>query len=315
MPCCHFCNFNKKLKMTILITGATGLIGSKLTEICISNGINVHYLTTRKEAIVNQKNKKGFLWNPKNKEIDIEAFKDVTTIVHLAGATVAKRWTSSYKEEILDSRINTAKVIYNALQDISHKVSHFISASGISIYPPSESKLYTEKSTEVAEDFLGKVVTVWEEAADQFATLGLQVTKVRTGVVLDAEEGAYPKIEKPITLGAGAALGSGKQYLSWIHIDDIAAIYHYIIMNKLSGIYNGVAPTPIKNNALTKKIAARYNKSIWLPNVPAFVLKMTLGEMATLVLDGQLVSPARLQETKFIFTHANIDSALDALIP
>lgn len=301
--------------MTILITGATGLIGSKLTENCLLQGITVHYLTTRESAIVKEKNNKGFLWNPSENEIDEAAFKGVTTIVHLAGATVAKRWTSAYKKEILDSRINTSQIIYDTLEKINHNVTHFISASGISIYPPSESKLYTEESSEVANDFLGTVVTVWEDAADIFSNLGVVVAKVRTGVVLDANAGAYPKIEKPITMGAGAALGSGKQYLSWIHIDDIVGIYNYIIKNGSVGVYNAVAPTPVKNKTLTKKIAARYNKNIWLPNVPSFVLKTALGEMSTLVLDGQLVSPAKLLATNFIYKYTNIDSALDALIP
>lgn len=301
--------------MTILITGATGLIGSELTDLCISKGITVHYLTTRKSAIVTQKSKKGFLWNPSQLEIDENAFKDVTAIIHLAGATVAKRWTTAYKKQILDSRINTAKVIYDTLQKIEHKVTHFISSSGISIYPPSESKLYTEDAPEVADDFLGKVVTVWEEAADNFSALRIKVAKVRTGVVLDTKDGAYPKIEKPITMGVGAALGNGKQYLSWIHIEDIAAIYLYILEANLTGVINGVAPTPVKNSTLTKKIAARYNKSIWLPNVPAFVLNLSLGEMATLVLDGQLVSPERLQKENFNFKYTSIDSALDQLIP
>lgn len=301
--------------MTILITGATGLIGKPLTELFLAKGFNVNYLTTREKAIVKEDNKKGFLWSPSKNEIDLEAFKNVTGIIHLAGATVAKRWTSSYKKEILESRINTAQVLYDALKSTNHKVTHFISASGISIYPSSESKVYTEESTAVADDFLGAVVTAWENAADTFASLGITVAKVRTGVVLDREAGAYPKIEKPVTIGAGAALGSGKQYLSWIHLNDIVGIYEYILTHQLAGIYNGVAPTAVKNKTLTKKIAERYGKSILLPNVPSFVLKLALGEMATLVLDGQLVRPARLQQTSFVFEYSNIDSALDQLIP
>ncbi len=301
--------------MTVLITGATGLIGTSLTKLLIARGITVHYLTTREAAIISEEKKKGFLWNPSENEIDLDAFKGVTSIVHLAGATVAKRWTDTYKQEILDSRINTAQVLFDGLQKIEHKVSHFISASGISIYPPSESKLYTEESTEVADDFLGKVVTVWEEAADKFSELGITVAKVRTGVVLDSKEGAYPKIEKPITMGAGASIGSGKQYLSWIHIDDVVGVYSFIVNDHLAGVYNAVAPTPIKNYTLTKKIAARYDKTIWLPNVPGFALKFVLGEMATLVVDGQLVSPAKLQAANFVFHHSDIDSALDQLVP
>ncbi len=301
--------------MTVLITGATGLIGKALTDAFLKEGIHVNYLTTRASAIVNKGNKKGFLWNPAKNEIDLDAFTAVSTIVHLAGATVAKRWTSSYKKEILNSRINTAQVLYDAIKATENNITHFISASGISIYPSSESKLYTEQSTEVADDFLGSVVQAWEGAADTFSSLGITVAKVRTGVVLDANAGAYPKMEKPITLGAGAAIGSGKQYLSWIYIDDIVEVYKYIVKNRLEGVYNAVAPTPIKNKTLTKKIAARYGKTIWLPNVPGFVLKMSLGEMATLVLDGQLVSPARLQKTNFVFEHSTMDSALDELVP
>ncbi|EDM44874.1 possible sugar nucleotide epimerase [unidentified eubacterium SCB49] len=300
--------------MTILITGATGLIGKALTKVCLSRGFTVHYLTTRQNAVVTEEKKKGFLWNPSKNEIDVNAFNGVSTIVHLAGATVANRWTSAYKKEILESRINTAQVIYDALEAIEHNVVHFISASGVSIYPPSFTKLYTESSTDVSDDFLGTVVTTWEKAADTFSNLDIQVAKVRTGVVFSAEEGAYPKIEKPVKMNLGAALGSGKQYLSWIHLDDIVGIYDYIIINKLEGVYNGVAPTPIKNATLTKKIAERYHKKIWLPNVPSFVLNIAMGEMSTLVLDGQLVSPAKMQKTKYMFMHSNIDSALNQLI-
>ncbi|MFT5230768.1 MAG: hypothetical protein ACI836_000037 [Saprospiraceae bacterium] len=300
--------------MTVLITGATGLIGKSLTQALLSRGIDVHYLTTRKSAIIKEKNNKGFFWNPKENEIDLDAFKNVTAIVHLAGATVAKRWTTAYKKEILDSRTNTAQVIFDALQATENNVTHFISASGISIYPPSQSKLYTEESPEVADDFLGNVVKAWETAADTFSSLGIDVAKVRTGVVLDEKEGAYPKMEKPIKMGVGAAIGSGNQYVSWIHLQDIVGIYEYILANRLDGVYNAVAPTPVKNETLTKKIAHHYGSNIWLPNVPGFALKLALGEMATLALEGQLVSPAKLQKTNFIFKHSNIESALVQLI-
>jgi uncharacterized protein (TIGR01777 family) len=299
---------------TILITGATGLIGSKLSKECIEDGMTVHYLTTNKNKIETKENYKGFYWSPYEGEIDEKAFDGVSAIINLVGATIANRWTERYKKVILDSRVKTANLILETLKNIDHSVNHFISSSGVSVYPHSETKLYTEESTEVDNSFLAQVVVAWEAAADQFISLGIDVVKVRTGVVFSGEDGALPKLVKPVKMGMGAPLGNGKQWLSWIHIDDIVGVYMHIMKHKLEGVYNAVAPTPINNRKITKLIAHKLDMPMLLPNVPAFMLKLLLGEMAVLVLEGQIVSPKKIEEQGYKFAFFNVESALKDLL-
>ena len=300
--------------MTVLITGATGLIGTKLTADLHAAGHKVHFLTTRDSKLIDNSNHRGFLWNPSKGELDTNCLEGVETIVHLVGATVSKPWTKAYKQEILDSRIATMKVLADHLQGEQHQVKYFVSASGISIYPDSLTATYTEDNTEVAPSFLGDVVVKWESAAEQFADLGMKVAKVRTAVVLDASQGALPQIAKPAKMGVGSALGSGKQWLSWIHLDDISGIYMHIIENGLSGVYNGTAPEAATNLEFTKAVAAQLGKRIILPAAPSFVLKLALGERASLVLEGQRVSAAKISEAGYQFRFPDLTSALADLL-
>ncbi|RFN59995.1 TIGR01777 family oxidoreductase [Marixanthomonas ophiurae] len=300
--------------MKVLITGATGLIGTQLTKECHKAGISVNYLTTSKDKIEDKPNYKGFYWNPYEGEIDENAFTDVTTIINLVGATISKRWTKSYRETILESRTKTANLIYNTLEKTKTSVKHFISASGVSIYPNSESRLYTEEDTDVDTTFLAEVVQAWENAADQFKKLDMRVTKVRTGVVLAEEEGAFPKIVQPIEKGFGAPLGNGKQWMSWIHLEDIVCIYIHILKNGLQGVYNATAPNPVTNEKMTRKIAAYLKKDLWLPKVPGFVLRLVLGKMSILVLKGQLVSSKKLEESGYEFKYVNVAPAIKNLL-
>ncbi|GHC55356.1 TIGR01777 family oxidoreductase [Ulvibacter litoralis] len=300
--------------MKVLITGATGLIGSALVKLCHSEGVVVHYFTTRKEKIENRDTYKGFYWNPAKNEIDARAFEGVTAIVNLAGATVSKRWTSRYKKEILSSRTEPAKLIYDTLKNTEHTITHFISASGISIYPASETRLYTEESSEEDTSFLATVVKAWEASANQFRDLGMDVAVVRTGMVLAKDAGALPKLVKTIKMGFGACLGNGQQWQSWIHIDDIARIYFFMLINELEGVYNAVAPSPVTNQKMTKLLAKKLDAPLWLPNVPAFALKLLLGEMAVLALEGQLVNSKKIEASGFFFTYSSIDAALKDLL-
>ncbi|WP_432413019.1 TIGR01777 family oxidoreductase [Rasiella sp. SM2506] len=300
--------------MRILITGATGLIGTQLTEYCIDDGIKVNYLTTSREKIENRPNYKGFYWNPENGEIDIEAFTDVTAIINLVGATISKRWTNSYKKTILESRTKTANLLFNTLKGMDHTISQFISASGVSVYPDHPTKLYDEENEEVSNTFLGEVVVAWEAAADQFETLGMRVAKIRTGVVFSEKEGAFQKIKEPIEKGFGAPLGSGEQWISWVHLQDIASLYIHVLKSGLEGVYNAVAPNPVTNKNLTFKIASTLGKNIWLPNVPGWVLKIMLGEMATLVLESQLVSSKKIEDTGYSFMFVNVNYAVKKLM-
>ncbi|WP_026839522.1 TIGR01777 family oxidoreductase [Gillisia sp. JM1] len=300
--------------MRVLITGATGLVGSNLADKCIEKGIEVNYLTTSKEKIENKPNYKGFYWDPTTKDIDDNCLNDVDVIIHLAGANIAKRWTSSYKEEIIDSRVETAKILFNSLKSSKKNISQFISASAIGIYPSSLQKLYTEDESNTDESFLGEVVEKWEAAADIFKDLNIKVTKVRTGLVLAKNGGALQKMKEPADFNLGAAFGSGKQWQSWIHIEDLANLYLHILENNLEGVYNGVAPNPVTNTELMDGIAKQLDKNVWLPNVPAIALKVALGDMSTVVLSSQLVSSDKIENTGFMFKYKNLTKALEDLL-
>lgn len=298
----------------VLITGATGLVGSELVKQFHQDGIAVNYLTTSKEKIENTDKYKGFYWNPKKDEIDVQAFDGVTAVINLAGASIAKRWTTKYKKAILESRVESMNLLYETLQKIDHNIIHFISASGVSIYPNSKTKLYSEEDESVDDTFLAEVVVAWEAAAAQFKNLGMEVSKVRTGMVLAKEEGALTQMIKPIKLGVGAPLGSGEQWQSWIHIEDIAGIYLFLLKNQLEGKYNAVAPNPVQNKKMTKLIASKLDSPLWLPNIPAFAMKLLLGEMSILVLEGQLVSSHKIEQLGYQFKFYNLENALQDLL-
>lgn len=299
--------------MRVLITGATGMVGSKLSDLCLERGIEVHYLTTGKSKIKKENNYKGFYWDPKNEEIEAGCLDGVNTIIHLAGANIAEPWTSSYKKQILKSRIDTANLLFKILKEKENQVENFISASAIGVYPSSLQKLYSEDDKEVANNFVGEVVQKWEAAADQFETIGLDVAKIRIGLVLAEEGGMLEKIKKPISLNMGAALGSGKQWQSWIHVDDLACIFLFAIEHHLSGVYNAVAPNPVTNKELTKELADQMGKSVWLPNVPKFALKTLLGEMSQIVLSSQLVSSKKIDSAGYNFEYSHLARALSDL--
>lgn len=300
--------------MKILIAGATGLIGTELVKQCHEAHIKVHYLTTSPEKIENRPNYQGFLWDPAQGRIDQQALDGVTAIINLAGANVSKRWTTSYKKLILDSRIESAAVLFNALKNSNHEVTHYISASGISIYPASLDTYYKEDHPKTDDSFLASVTVALEVAADRFQELGLKVCKVRTGIVLDFKGGALPLLVQPIKKGVGAALASGKQWQSWIHIEDIAGIYLYLLLQGFEGVYNGVGPQPCTNSEVTKKIAAQLDKRLWLPKIPPFVLRLMLGEMAELVIDGQKVSADKIIDSGYHFKYPAIEEALQDLL-
>lgn len=295
--------------MTILITGATGLIGTELSQQLVQSGHTIHYLTTSKQKCISEPHYKGFYWNIARKEIDTACLEGVDVIVHLAGASIAKRWTRKYREEIISSRIDSANLLFDALSRSNTKIKHFISASGTAIYPESYSTLYSENNVDTASGFLADVVKQWEATADKFLIFG-KVTKVRTGVVLSSKGGALQPILKPIAWGFGSYMGSGNQYMSWIHIQDLVSVYHYSIENALEGVVNGVAEEPVTNKKLTQCIANLVKKPLILPAIPAFMLKLMLGQMSELILKSEKVTCQKLKNTEFGFTFKTIDKAL-----
>ena len=304
----------KEKKMTVLITGATGFVGQELVSLLLQNGFTVHYLSTSKSKLVSQNNYKGFYWNPKTSEIDLNALTDVEVIVHLAGASVAKKWTSSYKEEIIESRVLSTRLLYKTLQENSHQVKQIVSASAIGIYPNDLSYIYHETDNKVDNSFLGNVVKQWEEEVNQFEKLHIKVAKIRIGIVLAKNGGALQEMAKPIKMGVGAAFGSGEQYQSWIHIQDLVGVFQFVIQNQLSGIFNGVAPYPVTNAELTKAIAKTLGKPLFLPNIPQFVMKLILGEMHQILFSSQHVSCRKLLDLKYQFKFASLDKALYDLL-
>ncbi|WP_396179043.1 TIGR01777 family oxidoreductase [Flavobacterium sp.] len=300
--------------MKILITGATGLIGSELVALLLQNGITIHYLTTSKRKIESQPNYHGFFWDPNQGIIDENALMGVESIIHLAGATISKRWTPKYKQEIIESRILSSNVLFKALKANPHSVKQIISASAIGIYPDNLSKVYTEEEQEVDESFLGKVVLKWEESVHKFKLLNIKVAKIRTGLVLSNKGGALPEMMKPIKLGLGSPFGTGKQVQSWIHIHDLVELYLYAVQNQLDGTYNAVAPNPITNKKLTQEIAAVLNKPLFMPPIPKLLMSIVLGEMHTLLFASQNVSSKKIQNHGFVFKFKQVDKALVDLI-
>ena len=300
--------------MQVLITGATGLIGQKIVKLCHEKDIKVNYLSTSKSKIVQEENYKGFYWNPKAKEIDANCFKEVDTIIHLAGATVSKRWTPSYKKEILSSRTETTALIINALKSVNHTVKQVVSASAIGIYPDSLTNYYDESYNEISSSFLGEVVSVWEQAVDEFSKLNISVSKIRIGLVLSDKGGVLAEIVKPIKLGLGSAFGNGKQWQSWIHIHDLANMFLYVLEKELGGIYNGVAPNTVSNTELTKTVASVLKKPLFIPNIPKFFMKLVLGDMHVLLFESQRVSSKNIADKGFFFEFNYLEPALKNLL-
>ncbi|WP_431106573.1 TIGR01777 family oxidoreductase [Winogradskyella poriferorum] len=300
--------------MTVLITGATGLIGQEIVKLCHAQEITVHYLTTSKSKLSTEANYKGFYWNPNTNEIDHNCFNGVSAIINLVGASISKRWTDKYKKEILNSRTKTAQLLQDTIIKHGYEIEHVVSASAIGVYPTSLTNYYEEDSKQVSGTFLGKVVEQWEAAVDGFKTLGSKVAKVRIGLVLAKDGGALPQIVKPIRFGAGAAFGDSKQWQSWIHVQDLADIFMYLLQHQLEGVYNAVAPNAVTNKELTKVAANVLKRPLILPNIPKFVMRLALGEMHILLFESQRVSSQKIENKGFNFTYANLRPALEDLL-
>ena len=298
----------------ILITGAPGLVGQEIVKQCHAENIAVSYLSTSKDKLKNEPNYKGFYWNPETKEIDGACFDDVEAIINLAGASIAKRWTAAYKKEILDSRIQSLNLLYNTIQEHNIPIKQLVSASAIGIYPDSDTNYYEETFNEFGTSFLAEVSTKWETVALQFKQLNINVSLIRIGIVLSNNDGALPKLVTPIKNFVGAALGKGNQWQSWIHIKDLALLFLHIIDNKLEGVFNGVAPNPVKQRELVKAIGKTINRPIVLPKVPSVVLKLILGEMSAVVLESQRVSSQKVENLGFQFTYHHLQPALEDLL-
>src|SRR5680860_980654 len=231
--------------MGILITGATGLVGSEIVRQCQDQNISVNYLTTNKDKMVTKPEYHGYYWNPDSGVIDEKCFEGVTAIINLAGASISKRWTTRYKKEILSSRVNTLRTLHRTLKKQKtlkpgnyKAITSFVSASAIGVYPDSLSSYYTENEKKIDNSFLGEVVEVWENEADAFNDFDFRVAKGRIGRGLSPDGGALPGMAKPVKHYVGAGFGSGEQWQSWLHLSDLARIFLFTVENSLMGVYN-----------------------------------------------------------------------------
>lgn len=296
----------------ILITGASGLIGTRLTEMLLESGHEVaHLVRSKREGGI-----PTFLWDIQRGYVDPKAFEGVDAVIHLAGAGIAdKRWSKQRKKEILESRTHSTRVLVNAIQQSAPAVKTFVSASAIGYYGFEDDEKIFKENDLPGRDFLANVVRQWEQEVDALANTSIRTVKVRVGIVFSNKGGALKEIVKPVKFYAGAPLGSGKQKISWIHIDDMCGVFQRAVEDaSFQGAINGVGPNPITNEDLTRKIARVIGRPVLLPNVPGFVLRLVLGEMADLVLKGNSVSNSKLESLGFKYKFNTVDEALYDLL-
>ena len=299
------------MKQHILITGATGMIGKQLIAELLQLGHTVSILTRK---LVKIKDVKVFLWNVEKGEIDPGCMNGVDTIVHLAGAGIAdQKWTKERKKQIIDSRVDSTALLYKTIKETNAAVKSFVSSSASGFYGDRGDEILPEDS-DAGDGFLAECCVLWENAVDQGKALNLRVVKLRTGFVLGRKGGGLPTLAKPIRLFVGAALGTGKQWVPWIHIDDIVAMYLDAIENTaIEGAYNGCAPFPVTNETLTKAVAKQLNRPIWPINVPEKVLEMILGKMSVVVTTSTNLSAQKILDGGFKFKYTHLDDALTAI--
>ncbi len=296
---------------TVLITGGTGTVGKRLTQLLQKKGYSVNILSRTGD---------GFTWDPAKNFINPNAIQTADYIIHLAGAGVAdKRWTNKRKKEIEESRTQGSSLLASALATYPHKVQAVISASAIGWYGPDTEKNTAEGFTETNAaypDFLGETCKKWESSIAPVSALGIRLVILRTGIVLSNQGGAFVEFKKPLRFNVAAILGNGKQMISWVHIDDLCNQYIYAIENvAMQGVYNAVAPSPINNQTLTLAIARKLCPNFFIPfHVPAFVLKIILGEMSIEILKSTTVNAHKIETAGFPFQYPTINEAINELL-
>ena len=274
----------------ILISGATGLVGKKIARKLYERGYQVEILVRSKPE---NSDFRSYIWDYENGFLEEGALDNTYIFIHLAGASISKRWTESYKKEVYSSRIDSAQFIYEEMQKRKIYPEAVISSSAVGIYGQTTSQQIFSEDDQPANDFLGKVCKDWEEKAFQFHKLGSRVVCVRTSTVLSEKGGALEVLKKPIELNVGAVLGTGEQYFPWIHIDDLVNIYFKAVEDvSMTGAYNASAPDFVNNKTLTEKIASHLGKKIWLPNIPS----------------------KKIENAGFKFQYNNLDKALSDVI-
>ncbi|HKK41085.1 MAG TPA: TIGR01777 family oxidoreductase [Bacteroidales bacterium] len=297
----------------VLITGGRGLIGRYLTSRLLSEGYQVSHLSRQS----NQFGKvRVYRWDPDNGILDPVVFDGVDYIIHLAGANLGeKRWTEARKAEIKSSRIESSKLIHNVLTENKIPVKAFISASAVGYYGAVTTDRVFNEEDPPANDFTGSVCRLWEESADMFSKSGIRTVKIRTAMVLEKYDSGLSRILKPAGYGLFPILGSGKQYMPWIHINDLCNVYIKALKDeKMSGPYNAVSPAFTTHTEFMRDLALTMHKSFFHPPVPAFLLKAAMGEMADIILKGSKVSSGKLTALGFTFKYPGLKEALDNIL-
>ena len=297
--------------MNVLITGGTGLIGKKLVQKLRERNHNARVLTRKKTDNPNE-----FYWNTEENFIDPKAFENLDSIIHLAGANISQKWTASYKKELFSSRIDTANLLKDYCLRQNVRLKSFISASGINYYGTFTSNHILKEEDGISQhDFLAKLCHQWENAADNFSDVADKIVCLRTAMVLAKDGGAFPMLKKTVDLNIGSAVGSGKQWMNWIHEDDLVNMYIFALENpEIEGKFNAVADE-VPNNEDFMKSLAKTSGKLFLPiNVPSFVMKMTFGEMSSIVLAGTRASNEKIKSLGFDFKFSTPDAAFMDLI-
>ena len=294
---------------TILISGGTGLIGRRLSYLLKAKGYKIHLLSRE----CNPKNLfPTFLWNINQYTIDDSAFDGVSHIIHLTGAGVAdKRWTNKRKNEILDSRVASTNLLYDTVKRLEVPLKSFVAASATGYYGSTTTDKIFKETNKPGNDFLSKVCELWEKAINQFEHLKIRTVILRTGIVLSNEGGALKKMTTPVI----TSIGNGKQFMPWIHIDDLCELYiKGIEDNKFQGVYNAVSTEHITNFSFSKVLSKIVKKPFIPFMAPKVLLKIALGEMSSIILNGNRVSAEKIKQAGFKFKFENLDNALKNLI-
>lgn len=296
----------------ILITGGSGLIGTTLTNLLIGKGYSVSHLGRKNQSIPNVK---SFQWDINKGSIDIKAIENTDCIIHLAGSNIAgKRWNKDTKREILESRTKSAELLFNTLKNTPNKVKTIISASGSHYYGDSGNTWMNEESPK-GNLFLSDVCKEWEESAKKFSSLNKRVVILRFGVVLSDKGGALKPMANAVKFFVGSPLGSGNQYLSWIHINDLCSIFQMEIEDEnMQGTYNATAPNPATNKEFMQTIGKVLHRPIYPFHVPSFILKMLFGEMSSVLLTGNRASSNKLINQGFTFQFPELKAALENIL-
>lgn len=294
--------------MKVLITGGTGLVGGNISQQLLSKGHEVVFLSRNPtDSAIPQ-----FKWDPERAYLDKNALEGVDTIINLAGAPVNANWTSEYKNEVLKSRIDSLKTLYQALEVEKHNIKNIISASAVGYYPDSYTEIYSEEAL-AGNSFLSKVCEKWEKAALKFENINIKTSIFRIGIVLSNKGGALKEMIRPFKLGLGSPLGNGKQWMPWIHLEDLGSLFVFAAEKKLIGTYNAGGLLANRNEDFSRDLAKVLSKPFFMPNVPKFVLKIIMGESSAIALSSTNVDTRKIREAGFEYKFKDLESALKDL--